>query len=686
MHPSFTHRIIWYRLLRTSATLLLGAAVYGTMMFWPRLAIGAGVLAPTDGSAPLQIVDHEVSVVIDNGFAQTTVVQSFTNPNAADMEAVYTFPAPQDATLADVVIRSGETTLSGEVLAKDDARNVYTEEMANGNDAGLAESDGYQQFRFHVYPVRAGATTVVSFTYYQALHIDSGIGRYAYPLEEGGTDEPSFWTRNDSVSGRLSVDVDLRTAYPVSDVRSPGLEGSARVDQIDPNHWRLQWECNGGTLKRDFVFYYRLQDNLPGRVELIPYKAGPDGQGTFMLVITPGLDLQPLEGGVDYVFVLDVSGSMADKLSTLSKGVQQAIGKLRPQDNFRVVTFSHNARELIPWQAATPGNVQAALQKIAGLRSEGGTNLEAAIGKALDGLREERVTTMVLVTDGVANVGDTSPAHFHKLLQQYDLRLFGFLMGNSANFPLMKVLCDATGGYYAAVSNSDDIVGQILLAKDKVTREALQDVHLQLASESVRMSGLTGDSVGKVFHGQQLVLFGRYEGSGDATLRLTLRVSGQDRVIELPIRFPEVDPSFPELERLWALQRVQDSAFLRDMGMLPADEAADAIRALGVEYQLVTDETSMVVLDDAAHDRHGIERRNEQRVQREVAAQAIRAQQPAQDHTQAQGGSLGQRSGNLGGGQGGGAIDPFSGLAIIGGLLGSLALRGKRRASAGTDR
>ncbi|MEZ5364030.1 MAG: hypothetical protein R2748_17245 [Bryobacterales bacterium] len=47
------------------------------------------------------------------------------------------------------------------------------------------------------------------------------------------------------------------------------------------------------------------------------------------------------------------------------------------------------------------------------------------------------------------------------------MRVFGFLMGNSANWPLMRTIADSSGGFYTSVSNADDIVGQILLAKDK---------------------------------------------------------------------------------------------------------------------------------------------------------------------------------------------------------------------------
>src|SRR3954467_13627651 len=64
-------------------------------------------------------------------------------------------------------------------------------------------------------------------------------------------------------------------------------------------------------------------------------------------------------------------------------------------------------------------------------------------------------------------------------------------------------------------------------------------------------------------------------------------------------------------------------------GLEPASESHDAIQNLGVSYQLVTDYTSMVVLDDTTHAKRGIARNNQQRAALERTAQSVRASQPA---------------------------------------------------------
>ena len=43
-------------------------------------------------------------------------------------------------------------------------------------------------------------------------------------------------------------------------------------------------------------------------------------------------------------------------------------------------------------------------------------------------LRRKGRRVIVLVTDGVTNVGETAGSAFHKLMKRYDVRVFGFLL------------------------------------------------------------------------------------------------------------------------------------------------------------------------------------------------------------------------------------------------------------------
>jgi len=60
------------------------------------------------------------------------------------------------------------------------------------------------------------------------------------------------------------------------------------------------------------------------------------------------------------------------------------------------------------------------------LHTEGGTNVYAGLQLGLSQLNADRATSIILVTDGVANQGIVDPREFRKLVKQYDVRVFGF--------------------------------------------------------------------------------------------------------------------------------------------------------------------------------------------------------------------------------------------------------------------
>ena len=323
---------------------------------------------------------------------------------------------------------------------------------AAGRDAGVAEQDSYKTFDISVSPVRAMSETKIRLSYIQPAHVDSGMGRYVYQIEEGGVDEvkASFWTANEQVTGTFSFDLTLRTAVPVDALRLPAhpqaiitkvneSTWSAHIDNSTPTNAPLPHNETsapqasaqkislsdaevtatpqlGATyaLDQDIAVYFRHAANVPGSVELIPYRPDPNKPGTFMMTITPGVDLKPIAEGKDWVFILDISGSMQGKYQTLAEGVKKALGQMRPNDRFRIVLFNSNARELTTgYINATAHNVKTYAEKLAAVAPGSGTNLYDGIDMGLRKLDADRTSAVILVTDGVANVGVTRKEIVH---------------------------------------------------------------------------------------------------------------------------------------------------------------------------------------------------------------------------------------------------------------------------------
>ncbi|MDH3760283.1 MAG: VIT and VWA domain-containing protein [Gammaproteobacteria bacterium] len=628
------------RLLALPAIALLSGLLF------TGLSQAAGLLTPANGSlADLEIREHHVNVVIEDGYAITTVNQVFHNPHGQDLEAIYSFPVPEKAAVEEFTVWIDGQPVSGEVLEKMQARQVYESEKSAGRDAGLMEKDAYRTFDTRVSPVRAGQDTRIRFAYIQPTHVDTGMGRYVYPLEDGGVDEEklAFWTANETVQEKFSFKLELKSTYPIDALRLPH-HPQATIAQQDAGRWTVDLtskavsvvEEEGATIQggqaaysldKDLVVYWRHQAGLPGSVDLVTYKPAGNKRGSFMLTLTPGDDLQPIHEGSDWIFVLDISGSMKGKFTTLADGVQQALGKMRPNDRFRIVLFNESASELTPgYINASAENVQHYSQALLQVQPGSGTNLYSGITRALGSIEADRTSAIVLVTDGVANVGETRQRKFLELIRSKDIRLFTFIMGNSANRPLLQALTGASNGFAISVSNSDDIVGRILEASSKVTHESLHGVNLSI--RGIKTADLTPKTIGSLYRGQQLVVFGHYWGDGIADIKLSGKISGQIKDYSTQIEFPASSSRNPELERLWAFAAIEDmQAEIEDFG-----EDADleqAIADLSIEYGLVTDYTSMVVLREEAFQSHGIQRQNKQRLQVEAQAQQQRATQPS---------------------------------------------------------
>ncbi|TNF99302.1 MAG: VWA domain-containing protein [Gammaproteobacteria bacterium] len=607
----------------------------------------AGLLQPSDGSLPaLEIKQHKVKVTIEDSYAVTQVDQVFTNPHSQDLEAIYSFPVPEHAAVAEFTMWIDGKPVSGEVLEKEEARRVYEEEKSAGRDAGITEKDSYKTFDIRVYPVRAGQDTKIRLVYLQSVHMDTGIGRYVYPLEEGGVDEEklAFWTANEKVLEKFSFDLHLKNAYPVEALRLPNqpqavvrqedgwkasINSSVASTAVEENKGSAQTNiqpvtaAHAYTLDKDIVVYWRQAKGLPGSVYLVAYKPESAKRGTFMMVVTPGDDLQPIRQGSDWVFVLDVSGSMQGKYTSLAEGVTKAMTAMRPNDRFRIVLFNNRSSEVTNgYVIASKENVKRYIAKVEAIKPDNGTNLYAGLREGLDNIEADRTTSVVLVTDGVANVGITAQKDFLKLVKKKDVRLFTFIMGNSANRPLLEALTRASHGFALNISNSDDIVGQLLLAKSKVTHQALHDAKIRI--KGLKTSDIEPQTIGSVYRGQQLVIFGHYRGSGEADVIFEGKVSGQDKRYQTRFVFPDIAKRNPEIERLWAYATIEIMiSEMEDFG-----EKADlkqAVTDLGIEYGLVTDYTSMVVMSEDSFTRHGINRTNRERLAIEHTAQKSRA-------------------------------------------------------------
>ncbi len=159
-------------------------------------------------------------------------------------------------------------------------------------------------------------------------------------------------------------------------------------------------------------------------------------------------------------FVVDVSGSMGEpgKLDLVKSALHTLVEQLRPTDSVALVAYDDNARTLR--EMTSVRDRRALLDAIDGLRVGGSTNLEAGLVRGYEvaraGFRSGASNRVVLLSDGLANVGDTNATPILDQVREAaakQISLLGVGVGSNYGDALMEQLADRGDGFVVYVSD-----------------------------------------------------------------------------------------------------------------------------------------------------------------------------------------------------------------------------------------
>ncbi|MCA9517888.1 MAG: VWA domain-containing protein, partial [Myxococcales bacterium] len=350
-------------------------------------------------------------------------------------------------------------------------------------------------------------------------------------------------------------------------------------------------------LPRDFVLHWRLGGDGLSTGALV-YDA-PDGERFFLATVAPPAQVADEEPVLprDYVFVVDVSGSMRgwplDKARRLMK---RLVSDLRPSDRFNVVTFAGAAGVLSPTALApTAANVARACDDLDALAAGGGTELVAALRTALAlPTSEGLVRTVVLVTDGFIDAERDA----FELIRAHrgEMNLFAFGVGDSPNRFLLEGVARAGGGEpFVVASEADpDDVGARFRAVARAP--LLTDVTVDFEGVDAYDVVPASEQLPTVYASRPLLVIGKLRAGDQAGLvRFRGRAASGPWEAVVDLADARRGPELEALRTLWARERVAE---LSDGGGSGDDAARrEAIVTIGLHYGLLTEHTSFVAVD-----------------------------------------------------------------------------------------
>ena len=136
---------------------------------------------PYGQEAKLSLVKYHVDVHIEDGFARTTIDQTYFNSENSQMEGTFYFPLPPDASLNRLAMYVDGNRMEGGMAERDHARNVYETIRYQRRDPALLEWVDGSLFKMRVFPLEARQEKRIILSYTQKLPVLYGRASYRFP-------------------------------------------------------------------------------------------------------------------------------------------------------------------------------------------------------------------------------------------------------------------------------------------------------------------------------------------------------------------------------------------------------------------------------------------------------------------------------------------------------------------------
>ncbi|MFO0773681.1 MAG: marine proteobacterial sortase target protein [Nitrospiraceae bacterium] len=630
-----------------TTTIALKDVTRGTLLFRSGEP-GRYTAAPT--------LHSDVSIQVTGPVVRAVVTQYFRNPGDTWMEGVYAFPLPEQAAVDHLRMRIGERVIDGQVQERQQAARTYQRAAEAGAKAALIEEQRPNLFTTRVANIGPGESVAITIEYQDLIKPDAGIWRLRLPLAigpryipgrplveigEGATAEarlPGFGLAPDTdqvpdashitppmvpapgaescvheapmVTGcqpeaesqPVHLTVEVLPGFPMAAPNSPSHDIVAQAGT--DNRWQVRFRSGAVMPDRDFELQWQpLATDAPA----VLLAQEPHEDATYgLLMITPphngSADAHDITNGEpthphtprELIFVIDTSGSMAGaSLAQAQAALRLALARLSPEDRFNLIQFNSVTHRLFPAsRAATPAAVTKALDYVAHLQANGGTEMLPALTLALDGKSShERLRQIVFLTDGQAG----NEPELLRMIQERigDSRLFTVGIGSAPNSYFMRHAAEFGRGTFTYIPRLDAAQIEMSELFRKIERPAL--TNLAIDRTGWEDADLLPGKIPDVYDGESVVM----------TIRArvwprTITLTGQRDGTPWRTEIAEV-PTTPRagLSVSWGRQKIRDlSDELDGTYDAPAHTKLKAeLLTVALRHHLVSRVTSLVAVD-----------------------------------------------------------------------------------------
>lgn len=562
---------------------------------------------------PLKSTSAQVNIA--GIIADVTVKQEYKNDGRKPIEAIYVFPASTRAAVYSMTMTIGERVIKAVIKEREQARKDYEQAKQQGKSASLLEQQRPNVFQMNVANIMPGDLIKVEMKYTELLVPENGVYGFVYPTVVGPrysnksaatAAENDKWVANPyTQEGKnpmytFDIKINLNAGMPVKDARCDSHNLDIQYMAADKVVANLK-SGNEYSGNKDVIFQYRLQGDAV-KSGLLLYKG--ETENFFLAMLQPPQRVTPATiPPRDYVFIVDVSGSMNGFPIDISKKIlSDLIGKLRPTDKFNVILFAGTSNLMSPQSVpANQANITKAIKFIDKEEGGGGTELLSALQKALTlPASEDASRSFVILTDGYVDVEKESFDLVRKNLGKANFFAFG--IGSSVNRFLIEGLAHAGMGESFVVEKPEKASEMGNQFRKYIESPVLTNI--SVSYQGFQTYDVEPLSIPDVFAERPVAIFGKWKGAAQGKIILTGISGNGNYKEELTVDAQKLSVENAALKYLWARKRIQ---MLDDYSKIGESDQKlrDEITDIGLKYNLLTAYTSFIAIDSEVRNKTG---------------------------------------------------------------------------------
>ncbi|MHC4874913.1 MAG: VIT domain-containing protein [Planctomycetota bacterium] len=551
------------------------------------------VVDPNGQEMKLSMRRFHVDVHIEDGFARTTIDQTYFNHTYSRQEGTFHFPLPPDASLSRLAMYVNGKLMEGGMVERGHGRNVYEQIRHTRRDPALLEWVDGSTFKMRVFPLEARREKRIVLSYTQRLPKNYDRTTYRFPAGHTMEGVREWSTRLRIVDGQTSK---LRWFSPSHLLRV--IESAEDDESAD---LMLEGSLHNAAFDRDLVVELEppaLSGNST-RVTEQPQITSTiaDGQQYVLLRYQPELTGELTRPKRNWVFVVETSADRNDVLRNAQReALWTVLDNAEHDDTFALITASTRSKSFkarpVMCDAA---NIESALSFLDETPSLGALDVAAAFesaGRFCKGTKAEN--WIVHLGSGVGVVGRRDEQTLRSALPD-NARYAGIGVGHRWNRSFMRDAASRTGGHFTQINPDEEVSWRAFEFLSALNAPRL--LNLTVTSDREDTSFLTFAET--IVHGQEVAAVTRLEVGAELPRSITVKgtVDGEEWTRSFPLDFSSInveETSSHFLPRTWTKLEIDR---LVSAG---AQQHKSTITELSKSMYVMSPFTSLLVLENEA--------------------------------------------------------------------------------------